>query len=310
MVTLCDELVVDAMVATLQADGEATVRLWGRSMLPTFWPGTRHRVEACEPEDVRVGDVVVIRRGAGVTAHRVAAVDGGDLAVKGDRFPREGALSVPAGAVLGRITSVPVGPIAISLPASLGRRVHRVMAPLLASAQPGVERSMVWGRAVQRELLARSIPLRRRALPWRVERLSEAHLPRIRAALHRRGVRAERRDLERWQELARAELPFAMVATGRRGRVVGWIRADQGSDGEVELYDLWVERLHRRLGLGSALMGAAEARAFALGAARVTADTSEARGDILRLFATRGFSATTDASVGPRHRRYARARER
>lgn len=307
---VCDDLVVDALEESLRLEGTVSVRLWGRSMLPLFWPGARHVIEACDPCDVSIGDVVVLRRGVGVTAHRVVARRGGQLVVKGDRFPRPDARPAELDAVLGRVTSVPFGPRALPLGSALGCRVNRLLGSLTLAAQPSVERSMRWGRGLQTELLRRTAGIRRRTLAWRVERLGPAHLPRMREALLRRGVRAERRDLQRWEQLATSEgLPFAMVALGGEGRVVGWMRASGEPEGGAGLYDLWVERFYRRIGVASALLAEAEAWLVTLKIREVTIDTSGARDDTPRLFASRGFAATARPSVGPGHRRYARALE-
>ncbi len=68
--------------------GSMQLRAQGYSMFPTLRRGDVLNVERVEPQQVRVGDVVVMARGSGFVSHRVVStgkdVEGGLLVTRGD----------------------------------------------------------------------------------------------------------------------------------------------------------------------------------------------------------------------------------
>lgn len=60
--------------ACLQEGLDVQMRVTGQSMQPTICDGALIRVRAIDPADVRSGDIILYRKGRGVTAHRVVAL--------------------------------------------------------------------------------------------------------------------------------------------------------------------------------------------------------------------------------------------
>jgi signal peptidase len=56
--------------------GRARLRVYGSSMLPAIWPGDLILAESCRPEEMRAGDLVVLRRGQRLLLHRVLTAPG------------------------------------------------------------------------------------------------------------------------------------------------------------------------------------------------------------------------------------------
>jgi signal peptidase I len=72
--TTLDPSRLDALCSVWQGeDREICLTLQGRSMVPTFLPGTRLRLY-CGSKDIAPGDVIAYRQGSLVIVHRVISV--------------------------------------------------------------------------------------------------------------------------------------------------------------------------------------------------------------------------------------------
>jgi signal peptidase I len=58
----------------LRSFGSLRFKATGWSMLPSVWPGDTLVIERISPDQVRVGDVVLVGRDGGLCAHRVVSV--------------------------------------------------------------------------------------------------------------------------------------------------------------------------------------------------------------------------------------------
>lgn len=83
--------------------------LSGLSMEPTISPGVHLVLEACAPDAIRAGDVVVYEDASGLICHRVLrrrpAADAPVLLTKGDRL-RVPPASVSATSIIGRVVAI------------------------------------------------------------------------------------------------------------------------------------------------------------------------------------------------------------
>jgi signal peptidase len=97
----------------LPALGRQVYIVRGASMQPAIPIGAVVVIEAVDPTDVQVGDVVTFRAASGtVVTHRVLAVnDAGDLSfsTKGDASTSPDPVIVPAASVLGRVEGMVPG---------------------------------------------------------------------------------------------------------------------------------------------------------------------------------------------------------
>jgi hypothetical protein len=90
------------------ASGQPLVlTLQGRSMLPLVPPGSRIRVRAVSPDEVRPGDVVVLM-GPRLICHRVIICDSQQVQTRGDNCTTADH-AVPFHAVLGRVEAIQRG---------------------------------------------------------------------------------------------------------------------------------------------------------------------------------------------------------
>jgi signal peptidase I len=60
----------------LRSSGTVRLRVTGRSMLPSIWPGDTLLLEAAACDDISTGDVVVFSHGRQFVAHRVVSAGG------------------------------------------------------------------------------------------------------------------------------------------------------------------------------------------------------------------------------------------
>ncbi len=125
-------------VEVLRSFGTLRFAATGWSMLPTVWPGETLVVERVEPDQVRVGDVVLVGREGGLCAHRVVAKAGelGDVRIitQGDAMPAPDQPVIES-ELLGRVTyliragkCVPV-PAELSVVESLTAKIVRRSVP-------------------------------------------------------------------------------------------------------------------------------------------------------------------------------------
>lgn len=294
---VADEDVVDAIVLSLQRSGSARVVLWGRSMVPTIWPGSSVDVELCDRHAIRKGDVALVRRGHTLSAHRVVA-DGPDGWVCQGDFNFSPDPPVKGGELLGRVTSFHVGPVAIRTPG-----LARALGLATVSVSP-VSRIVIRAASRHARFLVRRamrqpliVALRARLQSFSVDLVRREHLAALRSARLRRGGRPTRDHLKAWlryvQDSERLTLPTAVVAVGPRQRVIGHLRVHHASAQRVGLYDLWVEPAYRTLGVATALVVAAVERldtaAAELGVWTAECDVRRERGPAYRAFAAAGF---------------------
>lgn len=91
----------------LRSFGELRFAATGWSMLPSIWPGETLIVERVDPDQIHIGDVVLVEREGGLRVHRIIDVAGDP---ENRQWTTQGdALLVPDGAVsrtelLGRVT--------------------------------------------------------------------------------------------------------------------------------------------------------------------------------------------------------------
>lgn len=101
--------VADAIETVLKEQGRVTFRVYGGSMMPTVWPGCRVEVVRCSLEDVRRGDLVLVRSGDRLLLHRVVRLSGGaGTRTRGDRQLGEATLTAPSD-LMGRVPGLVVG---------------------------------------------------------------------------------------------------------------------------------------------------------------------------------------------------------
>lgn len=99
------QAVLDLVGQQLSCGGEARLRTHGNSMLPMLHPGDVLVVQAASPDDLRCGDLVVVRRSDDLVTHRLVAVTPQGWVLKGDAW---GAPDPPVagGNILGRVVGV------------------------------------------------------------------------------------------------------------------------------------------------------------------------------------------------------------
>lgn len=308
---LSDEVVVEALDAALAAHDVIDVRLFGRSMIPTIWPGSRVRIQACDPASIRAGDVLLARRGDTTCAHRVVRRRGDQWICRGDFHDGEDS-ALRDEEILGRLISIHVGPLRMVPPDPVRRAWDRaawLTMPLLRAL-----RGPVIGSFRRADRALRSAPvisqIRRHVRRFDVARAEPTHWSAIRAALLRRGLRPTRAHARSWERrLAGSAGIGALLGLTPSGRVVGWLcfaATDQG----VHLLDLYVARDHRGLGMASALVAAAipdaSVAAHASGTAELYAHVRP-DGPAARAFTRHGFVPAPDRpSVTPHHVRVVR----
>ncbi|MBI4576950.1 MAG: S24/S26 family peptidase [Planctomycetes bacterium] len=99
-----------ALDEIVRAGTPVEVRVRGDSMVPTVADGRRIRVEPLGTHRPRAGEVVVLARGCTWTLHRVLRATRRQVWTRGDaRLSADPAF--PAGAVVGRVPSLPPRPL-------------------------------------------------------------------------------------------------------------------------------------------------------------------------------------------------------
>jgi signal peptidase I len=141
----------DLASEVLRSFGSLRLPATGWSMLPAVWPGDTLVVERVDPEQVRVGEVVLVAREGRFCAHRVvSAVGDGETRAwitQGD------SLSAPDRPVLenellGRITYLIRAGKLIAVPAKLGI-VETVVAKIVRRSVPAARALVYLHRMVQ-----------------------------------------------------------------------------------------------------------------------------------------------------------------
>ncbi|MCC6876745.1 MAG: GNAT family N-acetyltransferase [Sandaracinaceae bacterium] len=228
-----DESSVALLVEGLRAGRTMDVRLWGRSMLPWLWPGTRVRVEP--GAEVREGDIVVLERAGGVVAHRILACSSRGWIVRGDYY---GDTIELGEAPLGRVTALHVG-MWVPLPRAISVAQSR-LTPWTARGAP------LWQLA--RRVARLGGLAARRAERAEVVLFADAHRRLLRPYFYERNRRPTAAALASWDLLLGAR-SFAIVAIDR-SRIVGHALLALEPDGRALTTDWWIAAPLRGLGLG------------------------------------------------------------
>ena len=96
-------LVADVLRRNSQSRQVVRLRVYGESMLPTLWPGDVVEIESCSLEDVRPGEIVLVRREGRLILHRlIAPCTPNGFLLRGDSVPSPDPLFPPE-TLLGRI---------------------------------------------------------------------------------------------------------------------------------------------------------------------------------------------------------------
>jgi signal peptidase I len=129
----------------LRSFGTLRFAATGWSMLPSVWPGETLVVERVRPDQVRIGDVVVVRREGGFCAHRVIGTE--DAAENRQWITQGDAMAAPdppvAGSdLLGRVAYLIRAGKPVAVPAELNM-VERLTAKIVRRSVP-VARALVY----------------------------------------------------------------------------------------------------------------------------------------------------------------------
>ncbi len=283
-----DERAIAAIRSAFGAGAAVTLRLWGQSMFPAILAGTRVRFAPADFASVEVGDVVLAALGPGVVAHRVVARDAESLRMRGDASLADDA-PLPAEAVLGIAEGVLVG-VQVPAPRMLARPVNRIVggaAHAFTALRPLSSPLLgaTWGalRRVPPVLRAR------KALqPFDVHPIDDAWARRARELVLASGNRPTRGALERWAAAAQTGSGHHgwVAADGRRP--IGWLLA-YPEHGRT-IFELWVDRFRRGIGVGSALLDTASETAAEEGWADISLTVPRRAA---RWFTPRGFVPTS-----------------
>jgi GNAT superfamily N-acetyltransferase len=245
----------------LETTGEAWVTVRGRSMLPFIWPGARLRVVRASVEDVALGDVVVVVRGADPVIHRVVRVDGGRVITRGDAHAHDD-LTVTGERLVARVAGLSLALGSLPVPLPVARRVGDAIArhglSLLEVLVPASRRVRTAAYRMRRALYrARGVG----APVFEIRDATEDDLPAITRFRRARGM-GGRGDHE--------GLTIALC----EGEIVGSVRLEmRHTTSERLILDLYVSPAMRGHGLGERLMRAVARRAARIpGATGVRAD--------------------------------------
>jgi hypothetical protein len=117
-----DTLKCELAVEVLRSFGTLRFAATGWSMLPSVWPGETLVVERVDPDQVHIGDVVVVGREGKLCAHRVirtGALESPRWITQGDALPLPDR-PVAGEELLGRVTYLIRAGKLIPVPADLG----------------------------------------------------------------------------------------------------------------------------------------------------------------------------------------------
>jgi len=137
----------------LRSFGTLRFAATGWSMLPSVWPGETLVVERVEPDQVRIGDVVVVGREGRLCAHRVIGTEGDpenpQWITQGDGLPSPDC-PVAGDELLGRVAYLIRAGKMIAVPAELGV-VDNVIARVVRHSLPAA-RALVYLNRMRRAL--------------------------------------------------------------------------------------------------------------------------------------------------------------
>lgn len=92
-------------IEVLQRQGSVDLRVFGSSMLPTLWPGEITTIQACDFDDVRLGDILLLVREGRFCLHRVIHKSASSLITRGDSMPDPDPAFTP-GEVVGKLREI------------------------------------------------------------------------------------------------------------------------------------------------------------------------------------------------------------
>ncbi len=125
-------------VEVLRSFGTLRFAATGWSMLPSIWPGETLVVEKASPDQVGVGDVVLVGREGRLRAHRVVGTTGKEESrrwiTRGDALAASDH-PVAANELLGRVTYLIRGGKLVALPAKLGA-IDNLIAEVVRRSTP------------------------------------------------------------------------------------------------------------------------------------------------------------------------------
>jgi hypothetical protein len=103
------------VAGVLRASGEARLRVLGGSMYPVLRSGETITVQACEADTLEIGDLLLVRDGDRLFAHRLVARTASTLVLRGDSHwhadpPR------PLSSLLGRIVAITRDGVTVAAP--------------------------------------------------------------------------------------------------------------------------------------------------------------------------------------------------
>lgn len=268
---------------------------YGQSMWPLFRSNDAFQVRRCDEDQIRAGDVVLMRTGGGELTVQVAveirplrtAVFRGQADVSGESQ------------LLGRVERIRRGSLELALPRALSPVLRTAQRLTSTTSRHPLTRAMgeaargLWSSAT-------TLPLRRAYLgevevrslgpeDWGALFTFAGNHLRISESFLRKQV------LERWAQRGSA------IGGLARGAVIGFCWVDEYRQEGFELDGLWIRSLYVRplaRGMGVArkiVERACEAAAFT-GARQVYADVEESNEPSLRVFKALGFSRA-DASL-------------
>jgi ribosomal protein S18 acetylase RimI-like enzyme len=298
------------LFAALPPGREIWVRVWGRSLMPFLRSGDLLRAVRCGEQDIRRGDIALVRRRRGPLVGHVVTQVG---PVRTASFL--GVPDAPGAEVLGRAVAVRREgfPFALPLPRA-GRPLLFASHKLVARAYASEPVRRGWRELRELAASPATAPLRARLFgPFDVRRLGPGDAGALLAFAGRRlrfGPEFVRRELEgHWQAPG-----AAFGAFDRHGRMVGFMFMGEYRQEGVPLDGLWlrglvVARRARALGVARRLMEATCDHARAAGLHTVFADVREDNLASLGLVRALGFTDAPAALQAAVQQRLARPGE-
>ncbi|HZA14620.1 MAG TPA: GNAT family N-acetyltransferase [Myxococcaceae bacterium] len=266
---------------------------YGQSLWPLIRTTDAFRVRRCEAEEIRAGDVVLVRTEGGELAVRLA-VSARPLETAALRSR----VDVGAARLLGRVDRVRRGSLELWLPRALSpllRAVHRAASatsrhPLARGVTQGARSALSSGA---------TLPLRRAYLgavqvrplgpeDWTALFTFAGNHLRISAAFLRQQLQ------DRWAERR------AAIGGLARGAMIGFCWVDEYRQEGFELDGLWIRSLYvrpmaRGMGVARKIVEHACQAAASTGAHQVYADVEDINEPSLRVFRSLGFKRAAAA---------------
>jgi len=130
-----DELQKIELAAMLLRSGSAVrIRAFGTSMLPTIWPGDVLLIERRALDQLKCGDLVLVKQEEGIRVHRLLSNSGAHWMTRGDAMPQDDPPLRPT-EILGRVAEIR-GPKRVLTPSRQVRLMDRMVARLLCQWGP------------------------------------------------------------------------------------------------------------------------------------------------------------------------------